>query len=131
MNRKTYLKAHTITFTSYISEAATVELLANCDWYLFGRETCPKTGRLHLQGMAWCRAWGSWTKLQNKMHVEACRDTAASITYCKKDGNWIEFGTPPKWAKPTKITVADLEGLGKDDFGRMAPGAYNSAVRAL
>lgn len=43
-------KASTITFTSYKTEEETIKALHEdgCQWYLYGLETCPSTGRQHL-----------------------------------------------------------------------------------
>lgn len=65
-----------------------------------GKETAATTGTPHLQGyvcFATRRRFTSVrTLLPNGVHVEAARDPNASREYCKKDGQWTEWGTFPE-----------------------------------
>lgn len=71
-------------------------------YMVYGREVCPTTGRRHLQGfvslqkklrmVAFKTALGD-----NKAHVEVSRGTIKQASdYCKKDGDFVEFGDKPK-----------------------------------
>lgn len=75
-----------ITFTSYETKAVTEEKLraVGATWWLYGVETCPDTGRVHLQGMAYSPVKRSWLRLMRPIHIEQCRDALKSIDYCKK-----------------------------------------------
>lgn len=87
-----------ITFTSYETKESTEEKLRECGatWWLYGVETCPNTGRVHLQGMAYSPKKRSWLRAMQPIHIEQCRDPLKSIDYCKKGdqshGEWDELG---------------------------------------
>lgn len=93
-----------------MTEEATQAILGKVDWYVYGREIAPTTGAPHLQGMAWTKNPSTWGFLSKVMHVEKCISPTASVVYCKKDNDYFEMGTPPKWAKPKeeKLKVVDL-----------------------
>lgn len=95
------MTARTITFTSFEDEQTTHEKLIKTGalWYLYGRETCPKTGKKHLQGMAYSKDSIRWLTKMSPIHVESCKDPEASIKYCSKDGDVVEFGNRPTWNK--------------------------------
>jgi len=66
-----------------------------------GRETCPTTGRIHWQGYMETKeprtmsAIKKWDPFWTNAHFEASfASTEENITYCKKDGDWEEMGTP-------------------------------------
>ncbi|ALE29548.1 replication associated protein [Lake Sarah-associated circular molecule 7] len=68
----------------------------------YGRETAPTTGQKHLQGVivfATQKRLAAVKKLHPTCHWEAAHSVPASITYCKKEGDWFEFGTPPAQGK--------------------------------
>lgn len=73
----------------------------------FGKETCPTTGRKHLQG---------WFSLKNQRtiksvikdfkgwHLEPCRgNIEQNETYCKKEGNYEHIGEKPKQGERTDL----------------------------
>lgn len=71
------------------------------DWmkYLIsGQETCPTTGRVHFQCHTYSKqkiTLKSAIRRLRPFHVEVSKDPEASITYCKKDGDWQEAGERP------------------------------------
>ena len=75
-----------------------------CKKWLYGEESCPTTGKKHLQG---------WFKLKKPMritelklagnpHLETCKgDEEENIAYCSKEGKVVSHGFP----KPIKIAT--------------------------
>lgn len=71
----------------------------NVQYCIFGNEKCPKTGRWHKQGYVCfknrCRLT-ALKKLDSTAHFEVKRGTVREATdYCKKDGDYYEFGEYP------------------------------------
>lgn len=68
-----------------------------------GVETAPETGRVHWQMYIYLengRSLESMIKDLNPRHVEVARGTPEqNIAYCKKDGKFTEWGTPPEQGK--------------------------------
>lgn len=73
--------------------------LDNCSYCIYGRETCPDTGRKHLQGfVAFNKSvrLSGIKKVDPEGHYEMKRGTVAqAIEYCKKDGDFVEIGDVP------------------------------------
>jgi len=76
------------------------------DYYVIGEETCPSTLKQHIHVYARLkkkRRFSAMGKLFG-CHVEDIKKHPQtkepmhyeSMQYCKKDGNWIEFGTAPQ-----------------------------------
>jgi len=72
-------------------------------YLLWGVETCPDTGRTHLQGYLETLKKMTWTAVKAKftglglpaLHLEKSMGTQEeNILYCSKEGEWVEFGTP-------------------------------------
>ena len=67
-------------------------------YLIFGKEIAP-TGTPHLQGHVYFNRQQSLRQAKTKLAIEAhftvARDVQRSINYCKKDGDFTEFGTPP------------------------------------
>lgn len=126
-------------FTSYHPIEYTLELLKadHCTWYKFGEEVCPKTGRVHLQGMANAKNNGYWGSLRAKCHVERCVDPIASLAYVVKEGKVHEWGTQPRFPnkkeeeKKEKRKVRDLMDLDQEEWGDMTPSEFNTCQRAM
>lgn len=68
-------------------------------YLVYGREVAPTTGTPHLQGFAIfanARTLSAVTRLMPGAHVEIARGSPEQCrTYCIKDGDYAEFGTPP------------------------------------
>lgn len=81
----------------------------------YGRETAPSTGTKHLQGYivftSGCTFNSAKSRLPAGTHVQASRGSAEqNITYCSKDGDFVELGTRPQPGKKTSLLAA-AEGI--------------------
>ena len=60
---------------------------------------CPTTGKEHWQCFAYvlrAQRWSWWKKLLSPHHFEMCHgDLASNERYCKKEGQWQEYGVKP------------------------------------
>lgn len=71
-----------------------------CRYIVFGRETCPTTGRRHLQGYVEFENAKTQSAVKRllgseRFHVEPRRGSQEqAIDYCKKDGDFVERGVP-------------------------------------
>ncbi len=92
---------------------ADLHSLENCDcrYMVFGYEI-GKEGTEHLQGYTYFKdaktlsALKKWGGPWAKMHLEISKGNAfQNITYCKKDGNFEEYGKEPVQGKRTDIDV--------------------------
>lgn len=75
-----------------------VDTLNSCDYCIYGKEI-GENGTPHLQGQlcftervrfGQVRGW-----IGSRFHIEQTRELQKSIQYCKKDGDWYEFGSVP------------------------------------
>lgn len=77
------------------------EILEKIDvkYLVYGEEYAPSTSTKHYQGYIYFvnpRAFQCVQRLLRPAHVEIARGSPeANITYCKKDGRFVERGTPP------------------------------------
>lgn len=68
-------------------------------YFAYGRETCPKTGRPHLQAFA--QSWkpmrpSGWSNLFPRIHIEPMRGRfRENDAYCSKESRLQEFGEKP------------------------------------
>jgi len=84
----------------------TSELVSYC---IFGRET-GESGTPHLQGFisfVTRKTLAAAVALCGQAHFTVTRQVQNSITYCKKEGNWTEFGIPPSSTSQGKRTDID------------------------
>lgn len=82
-----------------------------CKYLVVGKEVCPETKKVHYQGylelskpvsMKALKAW----LCQETVHIEPRKGTAAQAAdYCKKDGEFEEFGTMSKQGKRNDLEV--------------------------
>lgn len=82
-------------------------------YFAYGVETCPSTGRVHLQAFAYAskamRLTG-WKKIFPTAHIERMHGTfAQNVEYCSKQSNLVEFGTKPclNGQRRDLVTVCD------------------------
>lgn len=79
---------------------------------VYGHEKAPETGTPHLQGYVELKQSTPWKNIHKKLpgvHVEERKgNQSQAIAYCKKDGDFVEWGTP-KVAQQGKRT--DLENV--------------------
>ena len=92
------------TFTWYEFPGATIESLQQrsldtegAKYVIAGREVCPTTGRQHIQGYIYFtdkKSLASVRVLFPRAHIECAFTITEAIEYCKKEGNYLEFGDP-------------------------------------
>lgn len=106
-------KFRNFVFTSFKPEKRKEWLnLPKIQYIVIGLEKCPSTGRMHLQG--YCELeeqlrMSSIKKLfdDSGIHIEQRRGTAKEAAdYCKKDGDYLEAGTPKAQGKRTDLEEA-------------------------
>lgn len=97
---------------------------ANATYFVMGKEV-GKSGTPHIQGTVCftnARIMRQVSKIITKAWLAPAKDVQASIVYCKKDGDFTEWGTPPKLkndggkgekAKAKWAEVRDLVNQGK------------------
>ena len=72
-------------------------------YLIVGRETCPTTGRKHLQIYIHFKNAREFSTIKKKFptaHIEPAKGTAEqNQDYCSKEGDCWEVGTPPKQGK--------------------------------
>jgi len=113
-------KTRKYCFTAYDGADAILDE-AKFDYIIAGLETCPSTGREHIQGFViWknARTIKGLIKAFPGIHWEVCKGTTEqNITYCKKEGNFIEEGKiPPGQGNRTDIkTLAAMVRDGASD----------------
>lgn len=88
--------------------------LTEVQYMVSGFEVCPDTGREH---------WQSYIELKNRYRISAIQDMFKhnkwkildrhgtqedAIKYCKKDGQWQEYGTPKRQGRRTDISIDRL-----------------------
>lgn len=98
--------------------------------WIFGREVCPTTGGLHLQGFIEFEEKNRWSalKLPKGIWWGKCKGTAAqNLKYCSKDGDYDASITMPRplvrmtkdMLRPWQSAIADLFVKPEDPlFGR-------------
>lgn len=81
-------------------------------YMILGLETCPKTGRQHIQGFVHLNSGyklstlKTWFHMDETIHFEICKGTAEdNIKYCSKEGNFIEYGERQFQGKRNDITT--------------------------
>lgn len=99
----------------------------------YGYEIAPTTGTLHLQGYIYfenARTLRALRRALPGVHIEVARGTPEqAITYCKKEGDFLEFGDPPQ--TPAEIGETTVERyrvayeLAKEGFFFFNPGKYD------
>ncbi len=93
-------------FTDFITDKNRIDFLKSlalnniCKYICFGLESATTTQKLHLQGIIIFPEAVSGTTVKrrlnsNTIHIEITRGVAASMQYCKKEGNYHEEGTQP------------------------------------
>jgi len=71
-------------------------------YYVGGKETAPTTGTIHIQGFLYAKHPVTLSGVRKRlpgMHIEAKVENSTfeqAIAYCKKEGDYIERGMPPK-----------------------------------
>jgi len=90
--------AYAFTLNNYTDEELEVIRRINGYRYLVLGKEVGDFGTLHIQGTIYFtnqRSFNSVKELIPRAHLEHARNISASITYCKKDGNFEEHGVMP------------------------------------
>lgn len=87
----------------------------NYKYIIFGKEVCPKTNNVHHQGYIEFDSnirLNKLKKFDNKIHWELRKGTQAeAITYCKKDNDWIEFGTKFESKQGARTDISNIRDI--------------------
>lgn len=118
-----YKKFRNWTFTDFSLSTDYVECLSpNITYLIYGKETCPTTGRKHHQGYFELKTQMSLNAIKKKLkndtiHLEVARGTAEqNIKYCEKDRDVFVWGTPKQQGKRTDLQIMrELINEGKTD----------------
>jgi len=83
-----------------------------------GREVAPTTGQTHLQCFVRCHARQSFACLQALLppcHLERARGSAEQgVRYCRKDGDYVEFGDVPNCDQRVEEPIGKDSVIGLD-----------------
>ncbi|QMW68748.1 replication-associated protein [Crucivirus-265] len=76
------------------------ENLAECRYWIMGREVAPDTSTPHVQGYLYCKNAVSFNTVRlwllNRAHIEKAKGTPAqNYEYCSKDKDFEEYGSRP------------------------------------
>jgi hypothetical protein len=81
-----------------------------CKYVVYGREV-GEEGTKHLQGYAYFHTLKSLRQVKKvlpRAHIESQRGSfSQAISYCKKDGDFVERGSPPIEAKAAGLKGAE------------------------
>jgi len=84
-------------------------------YFVAGNETCPKTGKSHIQGFIMFKNDRSFSAVRKELfpcHIEQRKASVEkNLQYCSKDGDFIEIGEPSHQGQRT-----DLKQLHDDMF---------------
>jgi len=93
-------------FTDFVLDETFLQGLPY-EYLCYGRETCPTTGKKHLQGYIYfknAKTFSAVRKLLQPRSVRACKGSAEqNATYCSKENEFLEFGVRPKQGSRTDI----------------------------
>jgi len=121
-------------------------IAANCTWGIVGKETCPDTGTLHLQGACILGTRWSFSKLKTltgfkRCHIEPMKGKPVdSLVYCsKEDSQPFVTGTLPEPGKRTDVLALvkriqqgqTLKELAKDEEGGVGVVKYHNGLTRL
>jgi len=86
----------------YEAVSSLTESFPFCVYVIAGKEVGEENGTPHLQGFVSFDKRVSLARVRQVLpgspHVEVARNVAKSINYCKKDGDFVEFGAIPSGA---------------------------------
>lgn len=94
------------TLNNYTSEDEIYLQSVTCKYHVYGREV-GESGTRHLQGFitfSGQKRLSGVRKICERAHWEVTKGTSVQAAdYCKKDGDWVEFGTPPAQGSRTDL----------------------------
>ena len=118
----TKFRNYCYTLNNYTAEEYEQLQDLDCKYHIIAKEI-GENQTPHLQGFISFKSARSFKSVLGEMkrwHLEACKGNAEqNMTYCKKQGDYIEIGDPPKQGKRSDISVAKemvLEGKGMKDI---------------
>lgn len=86
-------------FTIFDMEFKWSRLQAHLQYYAYGKEKCPTTGKEHYQCFGYsskAQRMSWWIRLVEPSHVERCLGTLEdNEKYCSKSGDYTEWGLKP------------------------------------
>lgn len=101
------------------------------EYLIYGKETCPTTGRQHLQGYIRYKNRKRFAGVKKELpgaHIEGSRGSPKEASdYCKKDGDFTEFGQLPESTARSNVFADVLDLAKKGDVGTIQdlyPGMY-------
>ena len=106
-NKQSPIKQYFYTFNNYTEETREKlikYLEEHGKHHISGREIAPTTGTPHLQGVFTLRKKQRWNCIKDRLHaaignrnlsLQVTRNYKAAAKYCKKEGDFYEYGTPP------------------------------------
>jgi len=106
-------------------------------YLLVGKEVGPDHGLPHLHIYCQLKGQRSLKALKKEffnLHVEPVKNREAWIAYCKKDGDWVEFGEYKQQGKRSdldKLKVDILKGKSVDDICMENPDLVHQYGRTL
>jgi len=108
MSDKQRNRGWVFTLNNYSEAEFEAIQLFECRYLCVGKETCPSSGTLHLQGYVEFDEAKSFSKVQKmlfkKAHIEPRMGTPkAASDYCKKEKNFFEKGDLPKQGKRSDL----------------------------
>lgn len=102
---------------------AGIKLLETADYWVYGEEICPSTGKIHLQSYGYWENKLSFKEIERWIpghHWESSRgNSVQNRNYCIKDNNFKEGGILPRQGQRTDIVIfrdAILEGMSEEDL---------------
>lgn len=110
--------------------------LKNCVYIIVGIETCPTTGRKHLQGYVYYKNAVSFKSVKTVLresHWEKAKGTPEqNQKYCSKEGNYVEEGECPKKGKRKDLEEArSLAKAGTSDLVILETCGYQASRHAM
>jgi len=133
-------KRFCFTWNNYDDAAvALLESFASdhCPYLVYGKEV-GESGTSHLQGFFTLKSKKSITALRKlglACHLETAKGTSLQASdYCKKEGDFVEFGTPPIPGQRTDLAaVADMVKAGKSlqEIAESCPSTYMKYGRGI
>lgn len=118
-------------FTSFDIQNEPVFRQEVYEFLIFGRETCPSTSREHWQGFVYLKKRNRFAAVKKYIgpaHIEPSRGTPEeAAAYCRKDGNFKEFGSLPRTTVGSNKFAAVLVAAENGDISTIKdhhPGIY-------
>lgn len=115
-------RSRSFVFTCFNMDFEDVIKSLDYQYLVFGRELCPTTLRMHLQGYLYFKSARTFVSLQKKLpgvHLEIAKGPpSANLKYCTKEGDYEEFGTPPKDPKDQGIKEKERWALARQNAER-------------